>query len=67
MFTRRIIQQIIGTNIRLASSSAAQTDGERKLTDILKNRFTQAKLVNVKDTSCKYNFMNKTDVDFSVV
>lgn len=50
MFARRVIQQIIGTNIRLASSSA-QTDGEKKLIDILKNRFTKAKLINVKDTS----------------
>lgn len=57
MFARRVIQQIIGTNIRLASSSA-QTDGEKKLIDILKNRFTKAKLINVKDTSCKYDFID---------
>lgn len=35
--------------------SASQTDGEKKLNDILKARFTNAKHIDVKDTSCKYH------------
>lgn len=35
-------------------SSPSQTDGEKKLNDILKKRFSNARLINVKDTSCKY-------------
>jgi len=34
--------------------SSLQTDGEIKLNDILKKRFSKARLINVKDTSCKY-------------
>ncbi len=30
------------------------TDGEKKLNDLLKTRFSKARLINVKDTSCKY-------------
>lgn len=43
---------------RFASSNAppAQTDGEIQLNDILKKRFPQARLIIVKDTSCKYKF-----------
>ncbi len=37
-----------------ASSSSPRTDGEVKLNDILKKRFPNARLVDVKDTSCKY-------------
>jgi len=37
-----------------ASSSSSRTDGEVKLNDILKKRFPNARLVDVKDTSCKY-------------
>jgi hypothetical protein len=36
------------------ASSSSRTDGEVKLNDILKKRFPNARLVDVKDTSCKY-------------
>jgi hypothetical protein len=39
--------------------SSSQTDGETKLNDILKKRFTNARLINVKDTSCKYRIYFK--------
>ncbi len=39
--------------------SSSQTDGETKLNDILKKRFTNARLINVKDTSCKYRIYLK--------
>lgn len=34
--------------------SSPQTDGEKKLNQILKTRFPNAKLIDVKDTSCNY-------------
>jgi hypothetical protein len=43
------------TRVNTSSSSpAAQTDGETKLNDVLKKRFPNARLIDVKDTSCKY-------------
>ncbi|UJR26459.1 hypothetical protein I4U23_007789 [Adineta vaga] len=32
-------------------NTSSQTDGERQINDVLKNRFPNARLVNVKDTS----------------
>ena len=37
-----------------SSSAAKRTDGETKLNEILKKRFPDARLIDVKDTSCKY-------------
>lgn len=36
------------------NASSSRTEGETKLNDILKKRFPNARLVDVKDTSCKY-------------
>ena len=49
---------------RLASTnvSSAQTDGEKKLNQILQNRFTNAKLIDVKDTSCNYRMNVVIDI-----
>ncbi|CAF1272075.1 unnamed protein product [Adineta steineri] len=38
-------------NVNAPSSSSSQTDGETKLNEILKKRFPDARLVDVKDTS----------------
>ena len=35
-------------------NTSSQTEGEKKLSDVLKSRFANARLINVKDTSCKY-------------
>jgi hypothetical protein len=40
--------------VSVNASSASQTDGETKLNDVLKKRFPNARLIDVKDTSCKY-------------
>lgn len=36
------------------TSSASTTAGEKKLNEILKKRFPNARLIDVKDTSCNY-------------
>lgn len=36
------------------ASSSKRTEGETKLSEILKKRFPDARVINVKDTSCKY-------------
>jgi hypothetical protein len=35
-------------------NTSSPTDGEKQLNDILKKRFSNARLIDVKDTSCKY-------------
>lgn len=54
---------------RLASTnvSSAQTDGEKKLNQILQNRFTNAKLIDVKDTSCNYRMNVVIDISRQIV
>lgn len=41
------------------TSASSKTDGETKLSTILKQRFPNARLIDVKDTSCKYCRLKK--------
>jgi hypothetical protein len=52
----RLINQTSINLLRYMSTnvSSSPTDGETKLNDILKKRFPTARLIDVKDTSCKY-------------
>ena len=43
-----------GLRFASAHTTPSKTDGEIKLSEILKKRFPSARLLNVKDTSCKY-------------
>ena len=40
---------------RFYASSSPLTDGEKNLNELLKMRFPNARLINVKDTSCNYS------------
>jgi hypothetical protein len=39
--------------------SSSLTDGEKNLNEILKKRFSNARFIHVKDTSCKYRILLK--------
>ena len=52
----RLVNQTSLNRIRLMSTnvSSSKTESETNLNEILKKRFPNARLIDVKDTSCKY-------------
>ena len=49
------LSSVIGAqSLRRYASTTSSTAGEKKLNEILKKRFPNARLVDVKDTSCNY-------------
>lgn len=49
-----LIRNQISFNLFRYASQSSKTEAEIKLNDVLKNRFPNARLVDVKDTSGKY-------------
>ena len=54
LLTNQSAIKLFRCTIANALSSSPKTDGETTLTNILKSRFQNAHLIDVKDTSCKY-------------